>query len=132
MAACAATASRNRKSIVRENFTLNMARKKLPALCVRRTRCRLVLSSERLQPGRTSGPDPLNTGPLVGPAYSRAGRAGWRTRTFEEEEESKAEGPVLGSRSGEDGRTVPEQRKLSLFTAVMKMAGGARPDSCTQ
>ncbi|CAB1437036.1 unnamed protein product [Pleuronectes platessa] len=46
--------------------------------------------------------------------------------------ESKAEGPVWRSRSGEDGRTVPEQRKLSLFTAVMKMAGGARPDSCTQ
>ncbi|CAB1453037.1 unnamed protein product [Pleuronectes platessa] len=86
MAACAATASRNRKTIVRENFTLNMARKKLPALCVRRTRCTLVRSSERLQPGRTSGPDPLNAGPLVGPAYSRAGRAGWRTRAFEEEE----------------------------------------------
>ncbi|CAB1419192.1 unnamed protein product [Pleuronectes platessa] len=64
MAACAATASRNRKSIIRENFTLNMARKRLPAFCVRRTRCTLVRSSERLQPGRTSGPDPLNAGAL--------------------------------------------------------------------
>ncbi|CAB1450951.1 unnamed protein product [Pleuronectes platessa] len=98
MAACAATASRNRKSIVRENFTLNMARKKLPAFWsarrnaysqagrADRTRLMLVRSSERLQPGPTSGPDPLNAGPLVGPACSRAGRAGWRTRAFEEEE----------------------------------------------